>query len=159
VSLPVAVEAPLDPGDDVAAEEVLEKIPQCAMVAHEIEGGGAMLDITRMRAIAEENEKADTVFNYASNQYTDLPPEGAAWATITRVSADVVQILMAYRNAEGAWRFKLVLATAAGGLQISPLPDLALDLQAQGDDAADPVRKRLCALFHEGGSLIRTFNR
>ncbi len=64
-----------------ASEEVLEKIPQCAMVTHEDAGGGSMLDLTRMRAIAEDNEKADTVFNYASNQYTDLPPEGGFAAT------------------------------------------------------------------------------
>jgi hypothetical protein len=80
-----------------AAEEVLEKIPQCAMVAHEIEGGGAMLDITRMRAIAEENEKADTVFNYASNQYTDLPPEGGTPAT-------QIDVFIALLNQSG-WRY------------------------------------------------------
>ncbi len=80
-----------------AAEEVLEKIPQCAMVAHEVEGGGAMLDVTRMRAIAEENEKADTVFNYASNQYTDLPPEGGTPAT-------QIDVFIALLNQSG-WRY------------------------------------------------------
>lgn len=64
-----------------AAEEVLEKIPQCAMVTHETAGGGAMLDLTRMRAIAEDNEKADTLFNYASNVYADVPPAGGFAAT------------------------------------------------------------------------------
>lgn len=68
-----------------ASEEVLDKIPQCAMVNHETDNGGAMLDITRMRAIAEENEKADTTFDYASNQYTDLPPEGGSAALDLRV--------------------------------------------------------------------------
>lgn len=80
--------------------------------------------------------------------FDDLPPEGAEWATITRVSVDVVQILVAYRNAERAWRFKLVLATAGAGLQVSPLPDLALDLQNQGDDAADPVYYDLADTAH-----------
>jgi hypothetical protein len=80
-----------------AAEEVLEKIPQCAMVAHEVEGGGAMLDVTRMRAIAEENEKADTVFNYASNRYTDLPPEGG-------VPAAQLDVFIALLNQSG-WRY------------------------------------------------------
>ncbi|HEY2979833.1 MAG TPA: SdrD B-like domain-containing protein [Anaerolineales bacterium] len=59
-----------------ASAEVLEQLPQCAMVAHEDAGAGSMLDITRMRAIAEENEKADTLFNYASNLFTDEAPAG-----------------------------------------------------------------------------------
>jgi hypothetical protein len=64
-----------------AADIVLEQIPQCAMVVHDIEDGGRMLPIERMRAIAEDNEKADTVFNYASNRYTDEPPVGGVPAT------------------------------------------------------------------------------
>lgn len=68
-----------------ASEEVLDKIPQCAMVNHETDNGGAMLDITRMRAIAEENEKADTTFDYASNQFSDLPPAGGSAALDLRV--------------------------------------------------------------------------
>ncbi len=59
-----------------ASEEVLEQIPTCSMVVHETARGGAMLEIERMRRIAEENWKEDSQFNYASNRYTDLPPEG-----------------------------------------------------------------------------------
>lgn len=59
-----------------ASEEVLEQIPACSMVVHETAHGGAMLEIERMHRIAEENWKADTQFNYASNRYTDLSPEG-----------------------------------------------------------------------------------
>jgi hypothetical protein len=51
------------------------------MVVHDIEEWGRMLPIERMRAIAEDNEKADTVFNYASNRYTDEPPAGGVPAT------------------------------------------------------------------------------
>ncbi len=64
-----------------ASEEVLNKIPQCAMVAHDQTSGGAMLDITRMQEIADKNEKADTKFNYASNKYTDAPPAGGSPAS------------------------------------------------------------------------------
>lgn len=61
-----------------ASSEVLEKIPQCAMVAHEDAGGGSMMSIERMIAVANDNEKADTQFNYASNLYTTEPPSGGA---------------------------------------------------------------------------------
>jgi hypothetical protein len=129
-----------------------EPIPDCQrvlatdrVVANDDSAKAALIVCPRkvVRLLPEVSEGPDQVL-----ALDDLPPEGAAWATITRVSADVVQILMAYRNAEGAWRFKLVLATAAGGLQISPLPDLALDLQAQGDDAADPVFYDLADTAH-----------
>ena len=64
-----------------ASEEVISEIPHCAMVAHDFENGGRMLPLERMRAIAEDNRKADTVFNYASNRYTDVPPAGGAPGT------------------------------------------------------------------------------
>ncbi|MGE5248668.1 MAG: SdrD B-like domain-containing protein [Bacteroidota bacterium] len=59
-----------------ASEEVLPNIPTCAMVAHEVSGGGAMLPLTRMRAIAEGNRKDDAKFNYASNLFNAVPPAG-----------------------------------------------------------------------------------
>ncbi len=64
-----------------ASEEVLAQIPTCSMVVHEVGGGGAMLPLDRMRAIAEDNRKADTQFNYSSNLYTDLPPIGGSAGT------------------------------------------------------------------------------
>lgn len=64
-----------------ASPEVLSEIPKCSMVTHEDAGGGSMLEIARMQAIAEDNEKADTVFDYASNLYTDQPPAGGFPAT------------------------------------------------------------------------------
>lgn len=59
-----------------ASEEVLEQIPTCSMVVHETGGGGAMLELDRMRAIAEDNLKDDAEFNYASNLFSELPPAG-----------------------------------------------------------------------------------
>ena len=80
-----------------AAEEVLAKIPQCAMVTHETANGGAMLDLTRMRTIAEENEKADSLFNYASNAYTDAPPMGGS-------AASQIDVFFALLNQSG-WKY------------------------------------------------------
>lgn len=64
-----------------ASEEVLEQIPTCSMVVHEVSRGGVTLPLERMRRIAEENRKADSQFNYASNRYTDLPPIGGMAGT------------------------------------------------------------------------------
>ncbi|HVN16792.1 MAG TPA: SdrD B-like domain-containing protein [Anaerolineales bacterium] len=61
-----------------ASPEVLAKIPKCSMVTHEDAGGGSMLPITRMEAIAQDNGKTDPTFNYASNLYTDTPPAGGS---------------------------------------------------------------------------------
>jgi hypothetical protein len=69
-----------------ASEEVLEQLPQCAFVTHEVQGGGYMLAIDRMKAIAEDHarKKADTHFTYASNLFTETPLAGGAPATLIR---------------------------------------------------------------------------
>ncbi len=66
-----------------ASEEVLEQLPKCAFVAHEVQGGGFMLEIERMKAIAEDHarKKADTGFSYASNVFSETPPAGGFPAT------------------------------------------------------------------------------
>lgn len=77
-----------------ASEEVLPLIPHCSFVTHEVSGGGSMLEISRMKAIAEENARsmASRPFNYASNVYSDTPPAGGKpalqinefWATLNQ---------------------------------------------------------------------------
>lgn len=64
--------------DAFASKEVLPLIPHCAFVTHEVSGGGAMLSIARMKAIAQENQRntASRPFNYTSNVYTDTVPAG-----------------------------------------------------------------------------------
>lgn len=59
-----------------ASEEVLEQLPQCAFVTHEVQGGGYMLDLPRMKAIALDHarKKADSRFSYASNLFSETPP-------------------------------------------------------------------------------------
>jgi hypothetical protein len=61
-----------------ASSEVLPLIPHCAFVTHEVSGGGFMLDIERMKAIAQENQRNTTSrpFNYTNNVFSDLPQQG-----------------------------------------------------------------------------------
>lgn len=80
-----------------ASKEVLAQIPKCSFVAHEEAGGGAMLDIDRMKAIARENWKLDTEFNYASNLFDDLPPPGGS-------PASRLEVYFALLN-QSAWQY------------------------------------------------------
>ncbi len=61
-----------------ASEEVLPLIPHCAFVTHEVSGGGFMLGLDRLKAIAAENARntASRPFNYTSNVYSDAVPSG-----------------------------------------------------------------------------------
>ena len=81
-----------------ASEEVLEQIPQCSMVAHEDAGGGSMMSLERMKAIAEDN-KAHTKgsFNYANNLFTEETPEGG-------VPAQQINVYVALLNQSG-WMY------------------------------------------------------
>jgi len=78
-----------------ASEEVLEYLPQCLMVFHQFAGGGYMLDISEMRAVAEDNFRAKgSEFNYASNLYSDaVPPFGRP--------ASQLNVYIAYQNQSG----------------------------------------------------------
>ncbi len=69
--------------DAFASSDVLPKIPHCAFVTHEDSGGGSMLELARMRAVAEDNMRhtADKPFNYASNLYSDQVPWGGSPAS------------------------------------------------------------------------------
>ncbi|HEY6007855.1 MAG TPA: SdrD B-like domain-containing protein, partial [Geobacteraceae bacterium] len=80
-----------------ASPEVLSQIPYCSMVSHEIQGGGYMLPIERMWAIAKDNRKDHTVFDYSSNLYTQAPPPGGE-------PAKRLDVYFAYLNQSG-WRY------------------------------------------------------
>ncbi len=69
--------------DAFASPEVLVKIPHCSFVAHEDSGGGSMLEIDRMKAIAEDNMRHTTSrpFNYTSNVFSDEVPSGGLTAS------------------------------------------------------------------------------
>lgn len=82
-----------------ASPEVLEKIPKCSFVTHEDSGGGSMLEIDRMKAIAEDNmhHTADRPFNYTSNVFADTVPGGGTPGT-------KIDIYFASLNQSG-WRY------------------------------------------------------
>jgi hypothetical protein len=66
-----------------ATDQIEQEIPGCATVFKKGDGGaGAMLDISRMVAISEENaRKKGSNFDYASNLFTEEPPTGGKPAT------------------------------------------------------------------------------
>jgi SdrD B-like domain/Protein of unknown function (DUF3048) C-terminal domain len=84
--------------DAFASPEVLAKIPQCAFVAHDTEGGGNMLDLQRFKDIETASQKiSDSKFNYTSNLYTDQPPSGG-------IPASQLNVFFANLNQSG-WSY------------------------------------------------------
>ncbi|MEP0805727.1 MAG: DUF3048 C-terminal domain-containing protein, partial [Chloroflexota bacterium] len=61
-----------------ASAEVLVELPKCSFVDHNIQGGGYMLDISRMRELAEERRDPQTASKYENNLFSAEPPEGGA---------------------------------------------------------------------------------
>jgi hypothetical protein len=58
-----------------ASKEVLSELPQCSMVTHEDAGGGSMMSLERMKAIAEDNMRHTRGgFNYSGNLFTEAAP-------------------------------------------------------------------------------------
>ncbi|HKJ38984.1 MAG TPA: SdrD B-like domain-containing protein [Anaerolineales bacterium] len=80
-----------------ADPEVLAQIPTCATVPHTAKNGGAMLELERMKRIAEQNRKFQANFNYASNLFSDEPPEGG-------VPAQDLLVYWAYLN-QSQWKY------------------------------------------------------
>ena len=68
-----------------ASPEVLQYLPKCAYVQHEIQGGGYMLEISDMVKYATESKKPDQVIDYTSNMYSAEPPEGGVDASLLHV--------------------------------------------------------------------------
>jgi len=81
-----------------ASKEVLSELPQCSMVAHEDAGGGSMMSLERMKAVAEDNMRHTRGgFNYASNLFTETAPEGG-------VPARQINVYVALLNQSG-WTY------------------------------------------------------
>jgi hypothetical protein len=81
-----------------ASEVVLSEIPICAMVTHEDAGGGSMMSLERMQAIAEDNKNHTRGgFNYSGNLFTEEAPEGG-------VPADQINVYVALLNQSG-WTY------------------------------------------------------
>ena len=85
--------------DAFASPEVLVRIPHCSYVAHEDSGGGSMLAIDRMKAIAEDNMRhtASRPFNYTSNVFSNNVPTGG-------LPASQINIFFANLN-QSAWSY------------------------------------------------------
>ena len=85
--------------DAFASPEVLARIPHCSYVTHEDSGGGSMLEIDRMKAIAEDNMRhtASRPFNYTSNVFSDNVRAGG-------VPASQINIFFANLNQSG-WSY------------------------------------------------------
>lgn len=81
-----------------ASKEVLEKIPQCSFVTHEDAGGGSMLNLDRMQAIAQDNRRhTGGGFNYSGNLFDEEAPSGG-------LEADQIDVYVALLNQSG-WKY------------------------------------------------------
>lgn len=78
-----------------ASHEVLEELPKCGFVTHDVQGGGYMFGINEMMQIAESRKNPNVLLNYASNTYTADPPEGG-------VPASRLHVYIAWLN-QSAW--------------------------------------------------------
>ncbi|CAG0980392.1 Serine-aspartate repeat-containing protein C [Anaerolineales bacterium] len=88
-----------------ASKEVLSELPQCSMVAHEDAGGGAMMPLERLRAVAEDNmHHTRGGFNYASNLFSEAVPAGGTPANQINVYVALLnQSGWIYDPLYGAW--------------------------------------------------------
>jgi hypothetical protein len=78
-----------------ASPEVLNELPQCFFVTHDIDGGGYMLDIAELPRLAEKNKTGD--IDYTSNVFSETPPSGG-------VTANQLHVYIAYLN-QSAWKY------------------------------------------------------
>lgn len=78
-----------------ASAEVLEQLPQCAFVDHDVQGGGYMLGIPELIQLARDSKKPDQVIDYTSNVYSVDPPEGGE-------NASRLHVYIAWLN-QSAW--------------------------------------------------------
>ena len=76
-----------------ASPEVLDQLPQCFFVTHDIDGGGYMLETDELKRLAEKSKTDD--IDYESNVFKDLPPNGGA-------PANQLHVYIAYLN-QSAW--------------------------------------------------------
>ncbi len=65
-----------------ATWQIEDLLPRCSMVYGVGDGAGGFLEIERMKRISAENAKGlHSNFNYASNLFSEIPPEGGVPAT------------------------------------------------------------------------------
>lgn len=76
-----------------ASPEVLELLPKCFFVHHDLQGGGYLLEIDELKRLAEESKLYDV--DYASNAFDENPPAGGE-------AASRLDVYIAYLN-QAAW--------------------------------------------------------
>lgn len=76
-----------------ASPEVLELLPKCFFVHHDLQGGGYLLEIDELKQLAEESKLYDV--DYASNAFDENPPTGGD-------PASRLDVYIAYLN-QAAW--------------------------------------------------------
>ena len=83
-----------------ATEQIRARLRGCAMVfgndANNI--NSAMLDVTRLEKIAEQNKRPNDQFNYTGNQFTEQPSAQGA-------SANQLDVYYSYLN-QGRWQYQ-----------------------------------------------------
>lgn len=78
-----------------ASPEVLEELPKCFFVTHDLQGGGYLLEIDELKRLAEESKLYDV--DYASNIFHDEPPADGE-------PASRLHVYIAYLN-QSAWAY------------------------------------------------------
>lgn len=76
-----------------ASPEVLEELPICFFVTHDIQGGGYLLEISKMKRLARESKNG--AVDYASNIFDAAPPAGG-------MTASRLHVYIAWLN-QSAW--------------------------------------------------------
>ncbi len=69
-----------------ASSEVLVELPQCSFVDHILQGGGYMLEVDRMKELANARMDVLTPERYVSNTFSAVPPAGGLPASQLHVS-------------------------------------------------------------------------
>jgi hypothetical protein len=80
-----------------ASPEVLEQLPICAFVTHDVQGGGFMLEINELIQFARDSQQVGLDIDYASNVSDPEPPEGG-------VPASQLNVFMAWLN-QSVWLY------------------------------------------------------
>ena len=78
-----------------ASPEVRERLPECAVVFHQILGGGYMLDLDELWEVARDNQRrSKTELDYSGYHFSEVPP-------VDGRPASALEVYVAYQNQSG----------------------------------------------------------